>query len=554
MCLRLRFAAGLSVSVFCLVVSVPGQVAPESAAKTEVTISLSPFEVKSENDEGYVASNTLAGSRLNSALQNTPAAITVFTKEFLDDIGALTTMDALKYSLNAGREFTDYTGLASSQQSDGAVQSRGFIGASLGRNYFVTRVSLDAFNTERIDFARGPNSILFGVGGPGGIINTASKRALIGSKNVTQLQLRFGSWDDYRASVDLNRGLGQKLAVRVNTVWQDREGWRDFEMFKLKGGALATTYRPFRSTEIRVEAEYVERQQVVPYPYPASDYSSPWIAAGKPTSSGAAVIGAAANGSRALVYDPLGSGLMAWTGTLQTNKGPNSPSFAQPPAFLNFGVIPREAYLGGPGNSSNNHYATYSTFLNQAVGPVNFELAFNELINAHLLRKAVDWNSMGAFGDPNLFYPSNPLPNGALPANAGKPNPNAGKFYVLGQPAKVDQRNDTRTWRITGSYQLDLTKRRLGKHDFAALATRETNSNTGDVLREVIINPPGTALYPLDVTNANNSVFRRNYLDFATDDLTRRGALEPTGYPITNINGISTGYRRLTDASTNTIT
>ncbi len=552
--IRTLFSFVLTALPFALVGS--AQTAPAERGEARETITLSPFQVHSDADQGYTASNTLAGSRLNTELKNTPAAVTVFTKEFLEDIGALNTMEALTYSLNAGREFTDYTGLAATQQSDGAVQSRGFVGATLGRNYFVSRVSLDAFNTERMDFARGPNSILYGIGGPGGIIDTSTKRALIGSKNTDQVQARFGSWDDKRGTIDANRSLGKTFAVRANAAWQDRDGWREFESFRLKAGALAATIRPLAHTEIRVEGEYGDRRQVVPYPYPSSDFSSAWLAAGKPIALGtAAVTGTAANGSRVLVYDPLsGSGLMAWNGTQQTTKGPNSPSLAQSIVFRDFSVLPKRSNLGGAGNNSNNWYGTYSAFLNQEIAGLNLEVAYNRMINSHLLEKAVDWNQLGAFGDPNALLPSNPLPNGTLPSNAGRPNPNAGRLYVNGQAVKVYQHNDTHNWRITGAYELNLAKRKLGIHRFAALASRETTYAINDVLREVITNPPGTANYPLDITNANNGVLRRTYLDFSRSDPHLRGALDPREYPIQNLNGISTGFRRTADQSAITIT
>ena len=53
----------------------------------DVVVELSPFTVNSAADKGYRAENTLAGSRLNTSLRDTPASISVFTREFLDDIG-----------------------------------------------------------------------------------------------------------------------------------------------------------------------------------------------------------------------------------------------------------------------------------------------------------------------------------------------------------------------------------------------------------------------------------------------------------------------------------
>ena len=524
-------------------------------ASGEEPVTLSPFEVSADKDVGYAASSSLAGSRLNSELKNTPAAITVFTREFLNDIGALNTEAALAYSLNAGREYTDYTGLASVQQGDMAVKSRGFVGASLGRDYFGVNVNLDSFNIERIDFSRGPNSILFGVGGPGGIINTSSKRARLG-KSTEQLQVRRGSWDDTRATVDVNRQLGQKLAVRVNGVWQDRESWREFEFLTLKGAAAAATWRPFRFTELRVEGEYVDRKQLNAMPWPAADYSLTWINAGKPVfatapTSGSATLGTVLNNARALVYDPLsGTGLRPWTGSLLTTKGPASPSQAgNPRTFTDFSILPRGSYLGGPANTSNNWYDVMSAYLEQRVGNLVVQLAYNRQESHRYADFGASWNAIGAYGDPNGLLPTATLPNGTLPTGAGQANPNAGKFFIDTTTGDRLQQNTSETWRATAAYELDLSRRHLGRHIFSGLASHEAGWGFTDAKQEVIINPPGTTLYPRDITSANNRVSRRTYLDFSSADPRKRGAHNYHEFPIENLNGLSTGLRRVANTA-----
>ncbi|WP_414661415.1 TonB-dependent siderophore receptor [Horticoccus sp. 23ND18S-11] len=524
-----------------------------AATDAKGPVQLSPFQVSTDQDVGYAAANSLSGSRLNSELKNTPAAISVFTKEFLDDIGVLNTMDALQFAMNASREFTDYTGLASAQQSDGNIQVRGFTGASLGRDFFTWRVSSDVFNTERLDFSRGPNSILFGVGGPGGIVNLTTKRAHVSGKSTDQVQVRVGSWDDYRATLDVNRAVGQRFAVRANVLWQDRESWREFEFLKTKGGALASTYRPFPHTEVRVQGEYADRQQLNAMPWPSADYTGEWIAAGRPIAANntQAVAGTIANGNRFVVYDPLGgSGLVSWTGTRQTTRAPGAPSLTgNARALTDFSLVPRASYLGGPGTGSDNWYATYSAFVEQRIGSLVLELAFNRQRDWRRADFGVSWNNMGAFGDVNALIPTTALPNGSLPANAGQRNPNAGRLYVQSQAGYRDIENDTTTWRATGAYELNLEPRRLGLHRFAALATSETFDFFTEALNEVNITPPGTAIYPLDVTVAANQLWRRTYLDFASSDPRKRGGLDPREFPVQNLNGITAGYRRTGDTS-----
>jgi hypothetical protein len=57
-----------------------------ASADQESTLVLSPFEVSTGKDQGYAASNTLSGTRLNSSLANIPASIQVLTKELILDL------------------------------------------------------------------------------------------------------------------------------------------------------------------------------------------------------------------------------------------------------------------------------------------------------------------------------------------------------------------------------------------------------------------------------------------------------------------------------------
>ena len=305
--------------------------APATAAATDATpIELSPFTVTSAKDNGYLAAGTLAGSRLNTSLLDTPASISVMTRDFISDIAATSVTDALAYALNAERDTTDGTGNGTGS-GDLPLSIRGFTGASLGRNYFQWGLESDTYNTERLDFSRGPNSILFGTGGPGGIINTTTKRALFG-RSETQLAYRIGSWDDHRFTFDVSRQLHPKLAVRVNAVQHSAKSWRDFVSSDRSGAALAVTYRPFKHTEIRFDGEHGEFDRVLSNPYLPGDSVTPWLAAGRPVSSvfGTAVAGTTRTTSRVFVHDPVAGTAQSWFGSVTSNSGGASISAGIP--------------------------------------------------------------------------------------------------------------------------------------------------------------------------------------------------------------------------------
>src|ERR1700722_16397483 len=63
--------------------------APETQPPSqEETVHLSPFQVNGSNDLGYGAENTVGGTRVNSAIRDTPLSVVVATQQFLQDLDA----------------------------------------------------------------------------------------------------------------------------------------------------------------------------------------------------------------------------------------------------------------------------------------------------------------------------------------------------------------------------------------------------------------------------------------------------------------------------------
>jgi outer membrane receptor protein involved in Fe transport len=260
----------------------PPKAAPGKAPEGE-TVTLSPFQVTATNDNGYIATNTLAGSRLNTELVNTPAAISVLTKDFLADIGALNINQAMEFAAGAGNDISggaaDGVGSSTGNNLVGRefnFQIRGYRNTTVTRDYFPTTMAADVFNIERIDIARGPNSLLFGIGGPGGIANVTPKRALL-DRNVTETTVRTGSWNANRGSLDLNRRfLSGRAALRVNALFQEADGYKDFVQDDQKRVALALTAIVTKNTTLRIGSEFGKLEQNRARPWTAVDMVTDW--------------------------------------------------------------------------------------------------------------------------------------------------------------------------------------------------------------------------------------------------------------------------------------
>ncbi|NDB20494.1 MAG: TonB-dependent receptor, partial [Proteobacteria bacterium] len=101
----------------------------------------------------------------------------------MNDVHATDPVELLVYTANteAGGVGGNYSGAALgspaiytevTRQPQNNNRVRGLARADLTRDYFPTVTVFDSYNTARVEINRGPNATLFGLGSPGGIINT----------------------------------------------------------------------------------------------------------------------------------------------------------------------------------------------------------------------------------------------------------------------------------------------------------------------------------------------------------------------------------------------
>ena len=182
---------------------------PPPAPPAGAVVELSPFEVNTSRDVGYAAENTLAGSRLNARLRDTAGSVSVFTREFLDDLAITDLQGVLDYTMNSELDTNAWqAGNGQNPMITGEnlltrTSVRG-LAASQGMDYFMSITNMDPYRTGRFDDTRGPNSILFGVGAPGGLLNQTSKTATL-ARNSGSIRHGSGSWGRNRSELDLNQ-------------------------------------------------------------------------------------------------------------------------------------------------------------------------------------------------------------------------------------------------------------------------------------------------------------------------------------------------------------
>lgn len=172
--------------------------------------------------EGYVATNSVTATKTDTPLIDIPQTINVVTREQLDDQAHHSLGDVLRY--------VPGTTIGQGEGNRDQITLRG---QNTTADFFLDGVRDDVqyyrglYNIERVEILKGPYALIFGRGGGGGIINRVQKSPqaeeifYAGHASVNS----FGAYD---FSADLNAPLNDMAAVRLNAVYENLDGHRDF--------------------------------------------------------------------------------------------------------------------------------------------------------------------------------------------------------------------------------------------------------------------------------------------------------------------------------------
>ncbi len=496
---RLLAAASLFAAAFLS--ASQAQIAPSSTAgsrpATDEVVELSPFTVNASKDEGYRARNTLAGSRLNSALTDIPAQISVMTTEFLSDVAAVNPEDAFKYSLNVeGVDEYQSSGEADDYASGKLVnldraRVRGISTPAFTQNFFVTKIRHDNYNIERITFSSGPNAVIYGLGAPGGIVDTQLKSAQL-ERRFGEVQLRLDSESGYRGSLDFNQPLLKgKLALRGAILHGDEEEWQKPTSIQTDRHYLTLQAKPFPRTNLRAYYEKSEFDAITAVNTAWFDAVTPWIAAGRPlfdnglnstqtpTEPFWEYIG---RNNRVWAINSPATPIVPWNGNVAVTTSHASRlhpvAFEQGPFALpvNQTLLNRELNLRGNGSRMLQDAQIFGLVVDQRIGrDLHIEVGYNSEKADVYSSDPIAQEFAALRADPNRFLPDRVTPN-----------PNAGRLYVEGVGRVRKYSDEIEEARAVGTYHLDLRRHNkwLGDHNLTGLFSRveTTNSrNTSDM-------------------------------------------------------------------------
>jgi hypothetical protein len=518
---------------------------PTTRNPQDEAILLTPFQVDVSADRGYAASQTLNGTRMKTDLKDIGSALTIFTEQMMNDLGANSIYDLMAFAPNTDpfiMSTSDITGNGNDFINiPTKFVTRGGASTVVSQDFFANGIPNDRFNSEALTFSRGPNAILFGLGNAAGAFVSSTKRA----KNTTAstLEYQMDNRGSFRGTLDHNQVLKKSLlSLRYTGLYETLHNFRIPTQNFQRRHFATLNFTPFKKTTLRVNYEKGLINAPAVRPWPDYDGVSPWIAAGRPliptysnTTTGKPA------GTQNFVFTGLVSTALSPAGVqipaqVLNNQGQSAlPSFANGYAvnganfrsLINDNLYPTFATNFGNTAFRLTDYQTRSAFLEQEITRDFFvEVAYNKVSSDLVALNGFVGQSTQIFADPNVQ-----LPNGA-------PNPNVGLLYSQAQSTRIDAPNEAENLRVMASYNLDFTRRPsawlryLGRHQAAVFLEHSDSQGWSSNNNLYNVTPLATSGAPAALLNGANLLQNRYYFDPAKGKVGTNAGQAFLNYPV----------------------
>jgi iron complex outermembrane recepter protein len=222
------------------------------------TTPLAPVHVKADRKHGYAADNAQMdtfGSFGNAPLQDTPAAITVITRDQIDDRQPRTLSELARSDAALGDSYAPV-----GYYQDVAI--RGYA-LDLATGYRLNEMSLVGEqpqaleDKERVEILKGLGGLEAGVVAPGGLVNYVSKRPA----DVHTATVGTDSQGSRYLAMDVGGWLGPDFGVRVNAAHDGIRSYVDHADGQRNLLALAIDWKISPDATLQLDSNYQASSQ-----------------------------------------------------------------------------------------------------------------------------------------------------------------------------------------------------------------------------------------------------------------------------------------------------
>lgn len=205
----------------------------------------------------FLYSDQVNALKTPTPIIDVPQSLSILTADQIQDRG----FDSI-------RDLVDYTPGITTSQGEGHRDAVVFRGVRSTADFYIDGVRDDVeyyrslYNVEQIEFLRGPNSLLFGRGGTGGIINRVMKKAIVG-ESFNEYQVGVDTFGAYSTQIDSNIAVSENTAFRINAAFEHLDNHRDYFDGDRIGVNPTFTWELTEQTTLDFSYEYVDHERFI---------------------------------------------------------------------------------------------------------------------------------------------------------------------------------------------------------------------------------------------------------------------------------------------------
>jgi len=205
----------------------------------------------------YLSINQVNSIKTPTPIIDVPQSLSIFTADQIIAQGVTSISDII-----------DYTPGVNTSQGEGHRDAVVFRGVRSTADFYIDGNRDDVqyyrslYNVEQVEILRGPNALLFGRGGTGGVLNRVSKKAQL-DQQFTGYKTILNTFSGFGGEIDTNFSTSDNSAIRINAMYENLENHRDF----FDGDRLA--FNPTARFEISADStldlsyEYVDNERFI---------------------------------------------------------------------------------------------------------------------------------------------------------------------------------------------------------------------------------------------------------------------------------------------------
>jgi len=196
---------------------------------------------------GYRVPVITSATKTPTPLRDVPQSVTVVSDALIKDQLMSSVADVMRY----------VPGVTTHQGENNRDQVI-IRGNNSSADFFVNGVRddvqyfRDLYNLDRVEAIKGPNALMFGRGGAGGVINRVVKEA--SQQAAREVLVQGGQYGNKRLTADVNQPVTGRFAIRLNAMLEDSDSFRD--QVGTERGAFNPTFTFQSSDRTRVTGSY----------------------------------------------------------------------------------------------------------------------------------------------------------------------------------------------------------------------------------------------------------------------------------------------------------